>query len=112
MVKAEAGVHLCGRTKMQELANPMTRMVVLTGLRNWATMVCRYRWTSYSADREDEAPCPLCAARMPISAIGAHIDRGCPPPKAKAQLNGTGNQKSDWRKVFSGAGSAKSKEYV
>lgn len=59
---------------------------------------------------DDEAPCPLCAARMPISAIGAHIDRGCPPPKAKTQPNGTGNQKSDWRKVFAGAGAAKGKD--
>lgn len=55
----------------------------------------------------DEAPCPICNARMPIAAISSHIDRGCPPPKAKA--GSSGNQKQDWKKLFSGAGSSKAK---
>ncbi|RSH84519.1 E3 ubiquitin-protein ligase rad18 [Apiotrichum porosum] len=57
----------------------------------------------------DEAPCPLCAATMPISAIPTHIDRGCPPPKPKAGPLSVGNQKADWKKVFSGAASGKAK---
>lgn len=58
----------------------------------------------------DEAPCPLCGAHMLISAINGHIDRGCPPPKPKASTSASGNQKADWKKVFSGAGSSKGKE--
>ncbi|OCF42558.1 DNA repair protein rad18 [Kwoniella heveanensis CBS 569] len=55
----------------------------------------------------DEAPCPLCQATMPISSIPLHIEKGCPPPKAKPKSNGVlgkGNQKADWKKVFSGQG--------
>ncbi|WVR04084.1 DNA repair protein rad18 [Kwoniella sp. DSM 27419] len=55
----------------------------------------------------DEAPCPLCAATMPISSIPLHIEKGCPPPKAKPNgVLGKGNQKADWKKVFSGQGLA------
>ncbi|KAL7422752.1 E3 ubiquitin-protein ligase rad18 [Cryptotrichosporon argae] len=57
---------------------------------------------------EDQAPCPLCAAQMPIGAIPLHIDRGCEPVKTKPKGVG-GNQKSDWKKVFSGA-TGKSKD--
>lgn len=46
---------------------------------------------------------------MPISAIPTHIDRGCPPPKPKAGPLSVGNQKADWKKVFSGAASGKAK---
>ncbi|WWD16791.1 DNA repair protein rad18 [Kwoniella shandongensis] len=55
----------------------------------------------------DEAPCPLCQATMPISSIPLHIEKGCPPPKTTKKVNGVvgkGNQKSDWKKVFSGQG--------
>ncbi|KAK8861306.1 DNA repair protein rad18 [Kwoniella newhampshirensis] len=63
----------------------------------------------------DEAPCPLCQATMPISSIPLHIEKGCPPPKSTKKVNGAagkGNQKSDWKKVFSGQGlgSGKGKE--
>jgi E3 ubiquitin-protein ligase RAD18 len=44
---------------------------------------------------------------MPIAAIPVHIDKGCPPPKAKGIESG--NQKSDWKKVFAGAGKSKEK---
>ncbi|WVF66718.1 DNA repair protein rad18 [Kwoniella sp. CBS 6097] len=55
----------------------------------------------------DEAPCPICQASMPISLIPLHVEKGCPPPKPKSKTNGTlgkGNQKADWKKVFSGQG--------
>ncbi|KAK6906910.1 DNA repair protein rad18 [Kwoniella mangroviensis CBS 8886] len=52
----------------------------------------------------DEAPCPICQATLPISSIPLHIEKGCPPPKGKINGNGArkGNQKADWKKVFSG----------
>ncbi|WVQ63010.1 DNA repair protein rad18 [Kwoniella botswanensis] len=52
----------------------------------------------------DEAPCPICQATLPISSIPLHIEKGCPPPKSKLNGNGSGrgNQKADWKKVFSG----------
>ncbi|WWC87553.1 DNA repair protein rad18 [Kwoniella dendrophila CBS 6074] len=60
----------------------------------------------------DEAPCPICQATLPISSIPMHIEKGCPQPKNK--INGgarKGNQKADWKKVFSGQGlSGKTKE--
>nr|XP_019049942.1 DNA repair protein rad18 [Kwoniella bestiolae CBS 10118]OCF28872.1 DNA repair protein rad18 [Kwoniella bestiolae CBS 10118] len=56
----------------------------------------------------DEAPCPICQATLPISSIPLHIEKGCPPPKTKTNGNGVGgrkgNQKADWKKVFSGQG--------
>ncbi|WWC59947.1 DNA repair protein rad18 [Kwoniella dejecticola CBS 10117] len=52
----------------------------------------------------DEAPCPICQATLPISSIPMHIEKGCPPPKAKMNGAKKGNQKADWRKVFSGQG--------
>ncbi|WVQ83529.1 DNA repair protein rad18 [Cryptococcus sp. DSM 104549] len=64
----------------------------------------------------DEAPCPMCQARLPIASIPMHIEKGCPPPSKakKLSLPGgvKGNQKADWRKVFSGQSSTggKSKE--
>jgi E3 ubiquitin-protein ligase RAD18 len=69
----------------------------------------RLSYNGSVAYRSDEAPCPLCAATMPISAIPTHIDRGCPPPKPKAGSLIVGNQKADWKKVFSGAASGKAK---
>ncbi|WWC98883.1 DNA repair protein rad18 [Kwoniella sp. B9012] len=52
----------------------------------------------------DEAPCPICQSTLPISSIPLHIEKGCPPPKSKLNGNGNrkGNQKADWKKVFSG----------
>ncbi|KIR32071.1 DNA repair protein rad18 [Cryptococcus deuterogattii MMRL2647] len=53
----------------------------------------------------DEAPCPICMARMPISSIPMHVERGCPPPPKTIKASaggGKGNQKADWKKVFSG----------
>ncbi|CAK9786714.1 hypothetical protein CC85DRAFT_129889 [Cutaneotrichosporon oleaginosum] len=47
----------------------------------------------------DEAPCPICGVKLEISAIPGHIDRGCPPPKAKAAP-----AKTTWKKLFAGAG--------
>ncbi|WRT65414.1 DNA repair protein rad18 [Kwoniella shivajii] len=59
----------------------------------------------------DEAPCPLCQASLPISSIPMHIEKGCPPPKGKTNGMRKGNQKADWKKVFSGQGtSSKAKE--
>ncbi|WVQ94330.1 DNA repair protein rad18 [Kwoniella sp. CBS 9459] len=61
----------------------------------------------FELTENDEAPCPLCQASMPISSIPLHIEKGCPPPKPKSKNNGTlgkGNQKADWKKVFSGQG--------
>ena len=55
----------------------------------------------------DEGSCPICEARLPIGSIPMHIERGCPPVKKKD--NASGNQKADWRKVFSMAGGAKEK---
>lgn len=52
----------------------------------------------------------MCQARMPISLIPMHVERGCPPVKAKPTANVSGNQKSDWKKVFSGASTSKIKE--
>lgn len=50
---------------------------------------------------------------MPVGEIPKHIDRQCPPVKAKSiGANQTGNQKSDWKKVFAGAGGGKAKEFV
>lgn len=40
-----------------------------------------------------------------------HIERGCPPVKV-TKVNGKGNQKADWKKVFAGAGTGKEKEYA
>ncbi|KIR52239.1 DNA repair protein rad18 [Cryptococcus gattii Ru294] len=53
----------------------------------------------------DEAPCPICMAHMPISSIPMHVERGCPPPSKTIKASaggGKGNQKADWKKVFSG----------
>ncbi|ORX36409.1 hypothetical protein BD324DRAFT_591711 [Kockovaella imperatae] len=55
----------------------------------------------------DEGECPLCSARMAIASIPMHIERGCPPVSKKKSA--PGNQKADWRKVFSMAGSTKEK---
>ena len=55
----------------------------------------------------DEGSCPICEARLPIVSIPMHIERGCPPVKKKD--TSSGNQKADWRKVFSMAGGAKEK---
>jgi hypothetical protein len=68
------------------------------------------RWISWWVD---ETECPICQAKMPVGEIPKHIDRQCPPvkPKSKSAAH-TGNQKSDWKKVFSGAGSSKTKELV
>jgi len=49
---------------------------------------------------------------MPVGEIPKHIDRQCPPVKPKSKTVHSGNQKSDWKKVFSGAGSSKTKESV
>jgi E3 ubiquitin-protein ligase RAD18 len=49
-------------------------------------------------------------AKLPVASIPMHIERGCPPPKPKSAASGTGTQKSDWAKVFSGAGSSSKKE--
>jgi E3 ubiquitin-protein ligase RAD18 len=64
------------------------------------------------ADAIDETECPLCQAKMPVGEIPKHIDRQCPPVKPKSKTVHSGNQKSDWKKVFSGAGSSKTKESV
>ncbi|ODN80808.1 DNA repair protein rad18 [Cryptococcus amylolentus CBS 6039] len=53
-------------------------------------------------DESDEAPCPICQARLPIASIPTHIDKGCKIPKSKAGVGAIGNQKADWKKVFSG----------
>ncbi|WVQ73885.1 DNA repair protein rad18 [Cryptococcus sp. DSM 104548] len=53
-------------------------------------------------DESDEAPCPICQARLPIESIPAHIDKGCKIPKPRATVGAVGNQKADWKKVFSG----------
>lgn len=53
----------------------------------------------------DEAPCPICMTRMSISSIPMHVERGCPPPPKSIKASaggGKGNQKADWKKVFSG----------
>jgi E3 ubiquitin-protein ligase RAD18 len=63
-------------------------------------------------DGLDETECPLCQAKMPVGEIPKHIDRQCPPVKPKSKTAHSGNQKSDWKKVFSGAGSGKTKESV
>lgn len=52
----------------------------------------------------DEAPCPICGVKLEIAAIPGHIERGCPPPKAKAAP-----AKTTWKKLFSGAGGGKGK---
>lgn len=57
----------------------------------------------------DEGECPICSAKLPIASIPMHIERGCPTPKVKIK-NGTGNQKADWKKVFGGVGTTKTKE--
>ena len=48
---------------------------------------------------------------MSIASIPMHVERGCPPPKT-IKTNAGGNQKADWKKVFSGAGLSKEKEFV
>nr|XP_019012394.1 DNA repair protein rad18 [Kwoniella pini CBS 10737]OCF51175.1 DNA repair protein rad18 [Kwoniella pini CBS 10737] len=59
----------------------------------------------------DEAPCPICQATLPISSIPMHIEKGCPPPKTRTNGIRKGNQKADWKKVFSGqTSSGKTKE--
>lgn len=64
------------------------------------------------ADKSDEGECPLCQAKMSIGDIPRHIERGCPPvkPQSKSGATASGNQKSDWKKVFAGAGGNKAKE--
>nr|ODN87219.1 DNA repair protein Rad18 [Cryptococcus depauperatus CBS 7841] len=55
----------------------------------------------------EETPCPICQAKLPISSIPAHIERGCPPPKITMAISAgsvKGNQKADWKKVFLGQG--------
>lgn len=61
---------------------------------------------------QDEGECPLCQAKMSIGDIPRHIERGCPPvkPQSKSAPTASGNQKSDWKKVFAGAGGNKAKE--
>jgi len=70
--------------------------------------------TSKQADYLDEGECPLCQAKMSIGDIPRHIERGCPPvkPQSKSAAAASGNQKSDWKKVFAGAGGNKTKESV
>lgn len=70
--------------------------------------------TSKQADYLDEGECPLCQAKMSIGDIPRHIERGCPPvkPQSKSAATASGNQKSDWKKVFAGAGGSKAKESV
>ncbi|ORY25247.1 hypothetical protein BCR39DRAFT_544613 [Naematelia encephala] len=58
----------------------------------------------------DEGTCPICSAKMPIVSIPMHIERGCPPIKAAKKVNGSGNQKADWKKVFAGAGKGREKD--
>lgn len=52
----------------------------------------------------DEGQCPICSARLPIASIPMHIERGCPPPKSGS------SSKADWKKVFGGVSTAKTKE--
>ncbi len=75
---------------------------------SWARMVCTIL-IELADTVSDEGACPLCSARMPIVSIPMHIERGCPPPRSK-KINGAGNQKADWKKVFAGAGLGKEKE--
>jgi E3 ubiquitin-protein ligase RAD18 len=62
----------------------------------------------------DEGECPLCQASMPISKIPMHIEKGCPPPRAKTKnedgVEEGGDQKSRWRKMFSGQSAGIGKE--
>lgn len=56
----------------------------------------------------DEGECPLCSARLPIASIPAHIERNCEPPRTRKTgvglggVQGSGNAKADWKKVFGG----------
>lgn len=64
------------------------------------------------ANAADEAPCPMCGVKLEIASIPGHIERGCPPPKAKARASAagpstSGSAKSTWKKLFSGAGAGK-----